>query len=314
MTVKASDTIQQITDQRQALESLIRIAQSVHNQQSALSELALAARPSQDFPAKVLSYFAAVEKRLGDIPVPDILKKIETIEAVTEQDLSKIIYLATLDVNQLRAEQIQSPQLENIDVAYFADAIGDFKRRTQTALAMRVLLNKRGVSIQPFKIPISQEKLSQEIQALKEKEVRCVTQIKQEINQIITNTEELLSQQSLSEAIKKSLLEVILGMKVNLNHLDAGGLVTEIPNTFEIVTLESAPINDINEAKEAESNMSAVADQDEEEKESANKPISNATAQAPNKRKPRSYWWIFKRWILSPWKTTWRSLVKKYRA
>lgn len=313
MTLKVSDTIQHITDQRQALESLIRIAQSVHNQQSALSELALAARPSQDFPPKVLQYFAAVEKRLGDIPVPDILKKIETIEAITEQDLSKIVYLATLDVNQLRANQIQSPQLENIDVAYFADAIANFKRRTQTALAMRVMLKKRGVGIQPFNIPISQEKLGREIQALKEKEVKCVTQIKQEIKLIISDTKSLLNQQSLSEEIRKNLTEVIVGMRVNLKHLNAGGLVTNIPNKFEIVTLESAPTNDITETKETESNYQAT-EQTEKEKQPAQASISEPATQESSKNYSRSYWWIFKRWILSPWKTTWRSLVKKHRA
>ena len=323
MTDKDNDPIQHITDQRQALESLIRIAQSVHNQQSALSELTLAAKPSQDFPPKVLKYFAAIEQSMGDIPLPDILKKLETIEAVTEQDLSKIIHLATLDFNKLRSDQILSPQIENIDIDYFVNAIADFKRRTQTALAMRVMLSKRGVAIQPFNIPISQEKLGREIEALKEKEAQCVGQIKQEINQIITSTNAVLKQQSLSEEMEKSLTDILLNMKANLKHLDAGGLITEIPSTFEIVTLESAPENDINTPKEtapcdgAEAEQDKVekdlAVQDEQQKESSKEPISNPTTAAPQKREQRSYWWLLKRWMLSPWKTSWRSLVEKHR-
>ena len=323
MTVKASKAIQQITEQRQALESLIRIAQGVHNQQSALSELALAARPSQDFPKSVLNYFAAVEKKMADTPIPEVLKKIEAIESVTERDLSQIIYLATLDVHALRANQIESAQLENIDVAYFTDAINNFKRRTQTALAMRVLLKKRGVAIQPFKLSVSQETLNQKIQDLKQKEIQCIQQIRLEINQIIDDTSLLLEQDSFSEEMKQSLRAVRRAMKINLRHLDEGGSVNDIPNVFEIVTLESGPSSEFPLSKDpdthnvvTEESSGKIPIQPVKDKSATakQKPTIKQSQPPPAKKQvPRSYWWIFKLWVTSPWKTSWRSLVNKYR-
>ncbi|TQV73664.1 hypothetical protein FLL45_12385 [Aliikangiella marina] len=161
----AAAKFQNIASKRQALESLIEIAAGIHHQQSALNDLALAAKPSQIFSAKVNAFFDQIEQRMQTVSVSEVLQKLEAVESITQKTFNHIIKLTSLDVNQLRDNQI-----EDIDVAKFSDAIINFKRRTQTALAFRILLQKRGVAIHPFKLPVSQESISEQIEKLKQKE------------------------------------------------------------------------------------------------------------------------------------------------
>ena len=109
--------------------------------------------------------------------------ELDAIELITEKTLSHIFHLTSLDVNSLRAEQ-----LNNISVESFSKSIDDFKKRTQTALAFRFVLQQRGVVVPPFKLPIPQESVYEQVEDLKQKEHDCVEQIKIEINIIINIT------------------------------------------------------------------------------------------------------------------------------
>ena len=304
-TSSAAQTYQLISDKRQALEKLIKIASGVHDQQSALSELAYASRPSQEFPKKVVKYFAAVEERMQEFDSASVVKRLESLEKITEQNLRKMLRLASVDINQLRANEIESLSPES-----FKEFIDGFKRRTKTSLAIRYLLKKRGLAIEPFHLPVSQDTVNHQIKQLKEKEKNCVRQVRSEINDIIKDSNGLLALPDLAEPIKEELKSVVSGMHANLEHLDKGGSISSMPNVFEIITLQSETYESIEE--EPETN----------EKET----ISNAAREAPTQVldalpdtevKPaenKSFLWLLKTWLSSPWKTSWRSLKEKNRS
>ncbi|WP_196139011.1 hypothetical protein [Aliikangiella sp. G2MR2-5] len=308
-----SDALSTITEKRRALESLIKIAASVENQQSALSELALAAKPSQEFPAKVVSYFAAIEKRLKDTDSTGLLHKLETIEKKIGSSVNKILKLAKIDINKLR-----DSELENINIESFGQFIDDFKRRTNTSLALRFILKKRGMAIAPIKLPIQQETVNEQIAFLKEKEIQCVKQVRKEIQAIIKDTSAILLQPNLPEPMKEELEQVNKAMLVNLEHLDRGGTVKSLPNVFEIVTLETESYDsgEVNERTPPEDNRETQEKVDEqpepEQKTESRKKEVKAKTEEPEKE-IKSYWWIFKKWLSSPWSTSWRSLKAKYR-
>lgn len=300
-----------IASKRQALESLIKITSGIHNQQTALNDLALAAKPPQIFSEKVVAFFDEIKRRLKDVSVSEIIQKLEAIEAVTQRTFDDIIQLTSLDINQLRDNQIES-----MDIEGFSDAIDNFKRRTQTALAFRILLQNRGVAIQPFKLPISQEDVAEQIDILKQKEHQCVEQVKQEINSIIEDTNSLL-RQSLPEEMLSELRTVKRAMNANLNHLSKGGLITEIPHSFEVISLESEQPDFFTEESETEPSSEIVKSESNEDA------TSEELSKTPDKcsKEPntdnnethlkQSFWQLLKAWLLSPWSTSWRSLKEK---
>ncbi|TQV80011.1 hypothetical protein [Aliikangiella coralliicola] len=302
----SSKTLQTITDKRLALEKLINIACSVQNQHKALSEVALAAKPSQEFPKKTVAYFKAIEKHMAEIDSAGLLQKLEVVEGAISQSIKKLIRLAKINVSQLRNDEIS-----HIDIDTFKHFIDDFKRRTQTSLALRFILKKRGMAIAPFKLPLSQESIAEQIDTLKEKERGCVKQIRSEIQSIIEDTQNLLLSDQLPSEIRLELENVQTAMAVNIKHLDNGGSVDEIPNVYEVITLESEPAYG-EELAPQEMVDEPEPDNKKTERQAEIKPETQPHQKAPRPQ-PKSFWWLLKTWLTSPWSTSWQSIKEKYR-
>ena len=104
-------------------------------------------------------------------------------------------------------------------------------------------------------------------------------------------------------------------MVVNLEHLDNGGSVADIPNVFETIVLESSSVESgfIEEPVAPSSNnvdtskTSAKTDKLEQPKI---KPQSEKAENVKTQKKPESFWGLFKLWLSSPWSKSWRSIKK----
>lgn len=293
--INSSEEFELITEKRLALESLIKIASGIHNQQKALNELALAARPSQNIPKSIARSFSSIKKKLEDDDISDIIKKLEKIELITKKTLLMILQLTSVDVHLLRTDQVKSITTDN-----FTAAIRDFKRRTQTTLALRYVLRERGAVIPPFKLSISQESIYEQLEQLKQKENECVETIKIEINIIIVDTATMMRKDYFSDSMKSDLIQINKAMTANLEYLENGGLITRIPHAVETITLETTPSFTPDEADDNDDLVKSKLDE---------KP-SNGTKGASQKR---SFWWLFEKWISSPWSTSWSSVKKKYQ-
>jgi hypothetical protein len=294
-TINVSEEFELVTGKRLALESLIRIASGIRYQQKALNELALAARPSQDIPKNMARSFASAEEKMKDKDIPDVIKKLSRLELITKKTLSQILQLTSLDVDLLRSEQNN-----NITVDNFTTAISDFQRRTQTALTLRYVLQQRGVVIPPFKLPISQDSVYEQVEQLKQKENDCIKQIKIEINIVVEDTNMMMRNDSLPDEMKSELIQMNKAMIANLDHLKTGGLVTDIPHAFEVITLATPQSNEADERSHS----------DELAKPNLKEKANNDSEAAP---KNPSFWWLVKKWIFSPWSTSWSSIKQKYQ-
>ncbi len=308
-SIYTPEQYQLVTDKRSALEKLINIATGVHDQQIALNNLSIATRPSQNFPEKSAKYLKIITRHLGDDSVEDIVKKLDIIEAIIQKALVQILHFTGIDVNSLRDNQIK-----NIDIEFFSKFIDNFKRRTETSLALRYVLHQRGVAIAPCKLHISQGEIREQVVLLKQKEQQCVEQIKLEINTIIHDTCLIITQTGISDEIKNELANVHQAMLINLEHLNNGGSITEIPNVFEIITLQlESPTDESNT-----SNGDAPSDNRES---SDNNTVLPTEASASEKQdtgpdhKPGkiSFWRHVKIWLTSSWSTSWSSIKKQHQ-
>lgn len=306
----ATSQLSALTKKRLALESLIRITVSIQTQQESLQELSAIARPSQDFPAKLLIHIKQLSKRIGDLPVPELIQRVEVVEQVMAKNLDKLLLLAKVDIGKLRDEQ-----LVNLSLDDFVDSISNFRRRTQTAVALRYLLKDRGVAIAPFSLAVPQESIFDHIEALKEKEKGCVKQIRKEMVSVVKDSDTMIQSKSLSEEMKQEILKVRQAMVVNLEHLNSGGSVANIPNVFETIVLESPsaesviieePANPSNNIPDT--NKASVKRNKLEQPKSKDKPKENDKAKTQNK--PESFWGLAKLWLSSPWNKSWRSIKK----
>jgi len=105
--------------------------------------------------------------------------------------------------------------------------------------------------------------------------------------------------------MKNEIANVSQAMRVNLEHLDNGGSIKEIPNVFETIVLES-PITESIIIKEP-----SVPNEEENPKSKAGVDHSS-TKKTPekNQKKSESFWALFMRWLSSPWNVSWRTVKK----
>ena len=301
----AFSQLDELTNKRTALESLIAIATSIHRQQTAMEGLAFIARPSQEIPAKTIQHLQVLEQKYVGLADDELTQWLLSIEEATLKVIEKVATFAQLELHELRDNEIKGLSVEG-----FKSLIADFEQRTQTSLALRFLLKKRGVVLAAFKLPFPQESISERIDALKEKENRCVAQIKTEAQSIIDDTNALLANAHLADKMKQQLQSVRQAMEANLQHLDGGGSVMDIPNKFEVIVLQSDPPagNTSSQTK-----APAVAKPPANESKPATevrKDRGDAQPKAAIRRKKLSTLRLLIRWLTTPLNTSWKELKK----
>ncbi|MEH6627773.1 MAG: hypothetical protein V7739_15110 [Motiliproteus sp.] len=301
----AFSQLDELTDKRSALENLIDIAIGIHRQQLALEGQSLIARPSQEIPASSIHNVQEIEQQHAGMADEKLIQRLDSIEQGTHKVIEMVAMFAQLKLHELRNNEVKG-----LSIDAFKNLISDFEQRTQASLELRYLLKKRGVVLKAFKLPFPQESISELVQALKEKEDQCVTQIKEEAKGIIEDTRSLLAKPTFSDKMKQQLLLVQQEMEANLAHLDSGASVATIPNKFEVIVVQSdAPAGDDGHRHTPLHEPPRRPSKPKTTKEA--KPKARAEQTEAKEHKPEKKLSTFRllvKWLTTPLSTSWKSL------
>jgi hypothetical protein len=295
--VDAFSQFDELTSKRAALEKLIHITTGIQRQQRALEQLALVAKPSQEFPPKIAAYLEKLEHKYSELADELLNQRLVLIERSTNEVIGKIAKFAHLGIDELRYSETQE-----LSVEAFQNLIKEFEQRTQSSLTLRFLLKKRGLSLNAFKLPFPQDAIAEQVETLKDREDHCVVQIKTEAQTIIKDTRALLTKPSVPDKMKQQLQEVEQAMVVNLKHLADGGSVASIPNKFEVVILQAGP----SDKEEPVQGEEPAPEANEAEPSSAVQADSKAQVCAPQKK--LSTFRLFIKWLNTPMGVSWKML------
>lgn len=313
-----TEALKSLSDKRQALESLIRITASIQEQQKSLLELSVASNIKQDFPVSMMSHINLLREKIGNIPITDLLQKLETIEKVTENNLAHIIQLVDVEPEDLDSDliniELKGNASNEFSVDEFIERIANFKRHTQTSIGLRLILKERNVAIAPFRLPIPQAELNQHIRTLKQKEKRCIKRVRKDIVEIIKDSVKIVEDESISEQMRDCINQIKSEMQDNLSHLDNGGKIDELPTKIENHVLESEiklqleiPHAESTEEQNNE-NGNIKIESSEGIKMESNNSESNTILDSGKKKQKLSLWQVFKLWLSTPWNVSWNSL------
>jgi len=277
---------QLIEKKRQILASLIRAAKGVNKHTQGLEDVLLLARPSQTYPPKIDQYIKLLEAKTSSLTVEQV-----KIQAEKYDNRCKNLINTLLD--SVEQTQKQMEQEEELDV--FSEQIQErlkkFKNMTQTAVGLRVMLQKRGVILPPVQFGFPQEWIAQQIDTLQQTNKELRIRVKALVLEIIVDVQQMLKSKTLSETLRDSLIFVERSMKENLKHIKVGGSLDALPYEFESLTINST----------ADALTGKVYKFDPE--------ISEHTQQesVPDK-KPLGFFKKINLWLSSSWKTRWRDL------
>jgi len=274
---------------QQRLAVLIRTALGINRHTAALEDLLLLSRPSQSFPAKVSQYIARLKDKTSALSDQQLSLQADKYENSCQRLLQSLRQSMQQTQHLLTDEHQQEVFPERVQKRF-----KQFKNFTQTSVGLRALLQERGLVRAPMKFGFPQAWLGEQIEQLQQTNRQLRQRVKTHLFELIHDAQSLLTHPDLSGAVENGLHYVEAAMRENLQHLEAGGRLQQLPHNFEALELTSLPQN---QSPDSELPLLEVTEAEVEEIT----PTAIASTQT-------GLWKKLQLWLNSPWEKRWRDL------
>ncbi|MES9830671.1 MAG: hypothetical protein ABW139_00365 [Candidatus Thiodiazotropha sp. DIVDIV] len=278
------DDIAKLEGKRKILQQIVEITNAIEGMQESLNAVLVLGVPSKDLPESALNLFSSLSESLRNLPVKQIQGYFNNLETLIKSQLEKILHYSGLDYSQ--DENIEFISLSSDDEEPNPlDLLDEFKRTSQTAVSMRVLLRKRGVPTPGSPVPVSPEVIKNQIGELDKQEKQQRDKAGQKIDEMKADVESMLANPVYPDEMKEILKGVISNLDKDKQLLTSGASL----NKLSFVT-ESEEIVGVDEVAVEESiEITAVPEP------------SNSDGFSDRAS----------RWLNSPWDVSWKDTVDR---
>jgi len=234
-----SKELRALRSKKETLQNVIKIARALSRLHQGLQAVQLLGRASSKVPKHAVRFYDALSEDVKHLPVNILQQDLKAVDRLVRQDFDNILAIADagdahFPDNMAPAGVTESGQ-EDARVHKMLD---EFRRRAQTAVCLRVILRERGITTAPLALPVPEEKLQKQIDVLEKKETHYKAKIRADVAAMKNDVEALLKNASFPDAIKQELRQTQLGLQQDLEHIDAGKDLDDLP--FQIESVESA--------------------------------------------------------------------------
>lgn len=291
-----TDEVRLLKERRKSLDDVIKFTLGINDLQKSLESILLLKQPAKDIPRDLLSILGNISDSVANLPSNELSKRLKLIENTIQHDIDTIMGIS----NQL--DILDSTALGDSDSHVTAtklrDLVTDFRRRTNTAIILKLHLRKRGAKVAESVIPVSTDVLVEQVSILVNEEKKCrertierLIELDQEIGNLIINPKH-------PEEIKKYALLLHDQINQNIGHLKEGKDIEKMPFAVEIIQ--------IGEAKEKPAHVKKK----KESKTKSHQPEENKNKKEPvtKLKKPSGFFKKIFKWFSSPWSVHWRDL------
>lgn len=285
-------------ERRTALERAVRIAASIERMHHGLQAAMLMGKAAASIPQKMIDSLDRLDDTVKLMPSTKLKVILSHLEKEVQKRFSMIMELAKLDEAKLiDAEFEPGEDIEKVLLTY--------RKKAQTAVAVKVLLHTRGEITKPMPLPVPVEDIRQQLGELNEREQNCRKEVRDEIVVLIKETDNILTRTDLPEGMREIIVATRQDFTLNLKHLDAGGTVITMPVGLEIVSMG----DEYAAEPKAELQTPTAQEPAAEETPAA---IQDASTTAP-KKKGRRPGMIHKlrRWVTTPFDVTWKDIEQE---
>jgi len=232
----SADELAIIAEQRHALEDVVKISLAVTRLQHGLEAVLELGKPTNQIPKSYLVKFDAIKNSISAQPTDKLETSLTFLNDYIQKDIQEIMTIVEHVEKVLDEHDTGSINQQSIhdDIHKRLD---DFKRKSQTAIVIRILLRERGVITHAIEVSVSDEDLASKISDLAVKEKDCRKRIHTEIKLMNRYVDNVLSNQDISHAVEQEMLIIKESLTINLDHLMAGKQLEDLPIVFEIVEM-----------------------------------------------------------------------------
>ncbi|MES9861432.1 MAG: hypothetical protein ABW157_19965 [Candidatus Thiodiazotropha sp. LLP2] len=276
--------IAKLEGKRKILQQIVEITNAIEGMQESLNAVLVLGVPSKDLPESALNLFSSLSESLRNLPVKQIQGYFNNLETLIKSQLEKILHYSGLDYSQ--DENIEFISLSSDDEEPNPlDLLDEFKRTSQTAVSMRVLLRKRGVPTPGSPVPVSPEVIKNQLGELDKQEKQQRDNAGQKIDEMKADVESMLANPVYPDEMKEILKGVISNLDKDKQLLTSGASL----NKLSFVT-ESEEIVGVDEVAVEESIEITVVPEP-----------SNSDGFSDRAS----------RWLNSPWDVSWKDTVDR---
>ncbi|PVV19357.1 MAG: hypothetical protein B6D74_14895 [gamma proteobacterium symbiont of Ctena orbiculata] len=258
--------ISSLESKRQILQQIVEITKAIENMQDSLNAMLVLGVDSKEMPEDALHLYSSLSDSLRNLPVSKIKQYFNNLELILKGQLEKILSFSGLDFSSAEGIEFIAIASGESEEGPF-ELLDEFKRTAQTAVSLRVLLRKRGVTTTGSPIPVAPSLLKQQLQHLEAQEREQRTKAKEKIIEMQGDVKAMLENPDYPDAMKQVLKGVVDNLQRDIGLLDRGASLSklsfamesdDIPGVDEDIEIEEIEIGAVEEAP-ADMSFSAAA-------------------------------------------------------
>lgn len=281
-----------LKERRKSLDDVIKFSLGINDLQKSIESILLLKQPAKDIPRDLLNILGNISDRIANLPSNELWKRLNLIEKTIHHDIDTIMGIS----NQI--EILDSSMQSNADSHITSNKlrvlVTDFRRRTNTAIILKLHLRKRGAHVAESVIPVSTDVLVEQVSKLvieekkcRERTIRGLTELDQDISDLVVNPKHPAEVKQYAQTLHDQISQ-------NIEHLKQGKDIEKLPFAIEIIQVGKSKDN-------LEPPKKNVVKQHLKEN------VEVEVTKAINK-KPTSFIKKLFKWFSSPWSVHWRDL------
>jgi hypothetical protein len=226
-------SIELIKEKRQLLKRVVLITRATERMQDSLNSVLILGKPSTNIPEGVLKYYHILSNKIKQKPTEKISWYLETLEELIKTNLQGIVELSLEE-----HEVSPSAPSDQVEEGYSDEAmrlLNEFKRQTQTAVVLKILLQQRGVYTSGAAIKESVQQIEGHIERLERREEKQRKQLRTQISEMHADLSSMLKSDQYSDDMKKVFRKVMADLENDLKAVEKGERIDKLQLSFEVV-------------------------------------------------------------------------------
>jgi len=296
----SADELALISEQKAALENVIKISLAITNLQKGLNAVLLLGKSQSKIPKAYLQRYDLIKTGIMNQPSSKLKDSLELLDDYIGSAMQNVMDIVERGETALAESDSSSAVLDNIQENIHHE-LEDFKRKSQTAVVIRLLLRERGIGTKELPVSVPKEVIKEKITELNQKEKTCRKRIHKELTVMDGYVSNVLDNPGLPDAIKQEMLATKASIEMNIEHLETGRSIEQLPVVFDIVEMGSEE-----DHKYAFTPTSLLPEAP------ADVTATTPTEQDPLLRQRRSFFSRLYEWATTPMNVGWKD-IKKYK-
>ncbi|VAW75701.1 hypothetical protein MNBD_GAMMA12-1555 [hydrothermal vent metagenome] len=219
-----------------ALQSLVKVTKTIKRLLSSMDAVTRLSNTSFQLPPAMKKFHQCLYVKFSHDPTNIVEANLTEIERRIRTDMASIIKLTELSENEFMQYVDQTDRESNGHKVL--NIVRIFRRRAKTAISLRLILKERGISHKPLVLDVDESEILASITSLEKKEQHCVNQVKENIEDFVKSIDIIFIDGNTDKLVLDYLTSIRKGLIQNLEHLNAGKSIIEIPFPFEQVEVE----------------------------------------------------------------------------